>query len=119
MFSKLSFAVCTVLASFTLTLSVASAQVPQQSSAAIVLEDPARFTVASLSTDSSSDSSTAQKETAHTPPATRTNSDGNFFSRLAHFYHDDWFPDPNAASAPAPARRALDAPLDSAPFPSS
>lgn len=42
---------------------------------------------------------------------------GNFFRRLAHFYGQDW-----AGTAPAATsseRRALDAPLDSSPFPSS
>src|ERR1700677_1543658 len=98
MFSNLSFASSVLLTSFALTLSVASAQIPHQSSTAIVLEDPTRFTVAALSADSFSDSSTYQKETAHTPNATPpTTSNGNFFSRLAHFYHDDWFPDPKAA----------------------
>lgn len=42
---------------------------------------------------------------------------GNFFRRLGHFYAADWF-GTAPASAPAP-RRALEAPLDSSPFPSS
>ena len=43
---------------------------------------------------------------------------GNFFRRLGAAYHDDWFPAPNAAAAPAPLRRGYPAPLDSTPFPS-
>lgn len=42
---------------------------------------------------------------------------GNFFRRLVHFYGADW-----AGTLPAtatPARRALDPPLDSSPYPSS
>jgi hypothetical protein len=42
---------------------------------------------------------------------------GNFFQRLGNFYVDNWTG--KAASGPAPARRAPDAPLDSAPFPSA
>ena len=42
---------------------------------------------------------------------------GNFFQRLGHFYVDDWTG--KLPSGPAPARRALDAPLDSAPFPNT
>ena len=42
---------------------------------------------------------------------------GNFFERLGHFYAADWHG--TAASGPAPQRRALDAPLDSPPYPSS
>ena len=41
----------------------------------------------------------------------------NFFSRLDHFYAEDW--KGTLPSAPAPQRRMLDAPLDSSPFPSS
>lgn len=43
--------------------------------------------------------------------------DGNFFDRIASFYKHDWN-NTLPASTPSP-RRALDAPLDSAPFPSS
>lgn len=42
---------------------------------------------------------------------------GNFFRRLGHFYAADWL-GTAPASEPAP-RRALEAPLDSSPFPSS
>ena len=44
---------------------------------------------------------------------------GNFFQRFGRAYHDDWFPKPNAAATPAPARRGYDGPLDSSPFPST
>jgi len=51
-------------------------------------------------------------------PAQSTNSsDGNFFERLGNFYVNDWTG--KAVSGPSAARRALDAPLDSSPFPSS
>ena len=42
---------------------------------------------------------------------------GNFFQRLGRFYVDDWTG--KLPSGPAPVRRALDAPLDSAPFPNT
>ncbi|WP_263356256.1 porin [Acidicapsa ligni] len=42
---------------------------------------------------------------------------GNFFERLGNFYHRDWTG--TLPSSPAPERRALEAPLDSSPFPSS
>lgn len=44
-------------------------------------------------------------------------SDGNFPQRLTSFYKADWTG--KLPSTPAPARRMLDAPLDSPPFPSS
>ncbi|AFL88529.1 Protein of unknown function (DUF1597) [Terriglobus roseus DSM 18391] len=44
-------------------------------------------------------------------------SGGNFFRRLGHFYGQDWAG--TAPATPPAVRRALDAPLDSAPFPSS
>lgn len=42
---------------------------------------------------------------------------GNFFQRLGRFYADDWTG--KLPSGPAPSRRALEAPLDSAPFPNT
>src|ERR1700722_7659573 len=42
---------------------------------------------------------------------------GDFIQRLTRFYWADWTG--KLPSSPAPARRALDAPLDSSPFPSS
>jgi hypothetical protein len=42
---------------------------------------------------------------------------GNFFQRLGGFYAKDWTG--KLPGSPAPTRRALDAPLDSPPFPSS
>jgi hypothetical protein len=42
---------------------------------------------------------------------------GNFFQRLSGFYAADWAG--KLPSSPAPARRMLEAPLDSTPFPSS
>jgi len=44
---------------------------------------------------------------------------GNFFQRLGSAYHDDWFPAPSTAAAPAPERRGYPGPLDSTPFPST
>src|ERR1700677_4311601 len=45
---------------------------------------------------------------------------GNFFARLVHFYHDDWFPAPQSGpTAPTPPRRGLPSPLDSPPFPNA
>lgn len=58
-------------------------------------------------------SSRALCQQASSPP----DQSKNFFQRLGNFYVDDWTG--KAASSPAPARRALDAPLDSAPFPSA
>jgi len=42
---------------------------------------------------------------------------GNFFDRLGHFYIDDW--KGKLPAGPAVTRRALDAPLDSPPFPNA
>jgi hypothetical protein len=42
---------------------------------------------------------------------------GNFFERLGHFYQRDW--SGTLPAAPTPPRRALEAPLDSSPFPSA
>jgi hypothetical protein len=42
---------------------------------------------------------------------------GNFLQRLGNFYRRDW--NSSLPVSPAPVRRALDAPLDSSPFPSS
>jgi hypothetical protein len=63
--------------------------------------------------------SAAPDQTASSTPAAppAVAAQGNFFERLGHFYLDDWTG--KAASGPAPARRALDAPLDSGPFPSA
>jgi Putative beta-barrel porin-2, OmpL-like. bbp2 len=43
--------------------------------------------------------------------------DGNFFERFGNFYKHDW--NGTLPSGPTPERRALEAPLDSSPFPSS
>lgn len=59
-------------------------------------------------------------ETASTTDGPTQSSDltqGNFFQRLGHFYLHDW--KGTLPSSPAPQRRALDAPLDSPPYPSS
>jgi hypothetical protein len=53
-----------------------------------------------------------QAPTANSQPIS-----GNFFQRLGEFYVRDW--KGTLPSGPAPQRRALDAPLDSPPFPSS
>lgn len=65
---------------------------------------------------------TLHAQTTHTTPADAPiqNSDmvqGNFFQRLGHFYVHDW--NGTLPSTPTPQRRALDAPLDSPPYPSS
>jgi hypothetical protein len=52
---------------------------------------------------------------ATTPTA--SGDQGNFLQRLGGFYKADWTG--HLPSSPAPARRMLDAPLDSPPFPSS
>jgi hypothetical protein len=52
---------------------------------------------------------------AQTPAA--SGDEGNFLQRLGGFYKADWTG--HLPSSPAPARRMLDAPLDSTPFPSS
>jgi hypothetical protein len=59
----------------------------------------------------------AQKSGATATPATGTGLQGNFFERLGEFYWADWTG--KLPSSPTPTRRALDAPLDSTPFPSS
>ena len=50
-------------------------------------------------------------------PSAQDQIQGNFFQRLGGFYLRDW--KGTLPSAPTPARRALDAPLDSSPFPSA
>ncbi|SDF45322.1 outer membrane beta-barrel protein [Terriglobus roseus] len=62
----------------------------------------------------------AQTSEAAPADAPVQNSDltqGNFFQRLGHFYVHDW--NGTLPSTPTPQRRALDAPLDSPPYPSS
>src|SRR5580704_13202641 len=54
---------------------------------------------------------------AAAPAAPGAGLQGNFFQRLGRFYWADWTG--KLPSSPAPARRALDAPLDSPPFPST
>ena len=51
------------------------------------------------------------------PPADSQPLSGNFLQRLGTFYKEDWTG--KLPSSPTPARRALEAPLDSPPFPSS
>ncbi len=72
--------------------------------------------------DESSDSSGSpegQKGSEQSTASSQTKPDadlhGNFFRRLVGFYANDWKGVTSAAAAPA--RRALDAPLDSPPFP--
>jgi hypothetical protein len=55
--------------------------------------------------------------TAHSEATAETPSDNNFFERLGHFYTTDWTG--IASTSASPQRRALDAPLDSPPYPSS
>src|SRR6202048_4835313 len=54
---------------------------------------------------------------ANAAPAPGAGLQGNFLQRLGKFYKADWTG--KLPSSPAPARRALHAPLDSTPFPSS
>lgn len=55
---------------------------------------------------------TDDAQTVTTPQEQR-----GFFARLGGFYKADWTG--KLPSSPSPQRRALDAPLDSSPFPSS
>ena len=59
----------------------------------------------------------AATDSQQAPAATSAVGDGNFFQRWGTFYKKDWTG--KLPSGPAPTRRALDAPLDSPPFPSS
>jgi hypothetical protein len=58
-----------------------------------------------------------QKDEAATAPETGTGLHGNFFERLGQFYWRDWTG--KLPSSPSPPRRALEAPMDSPPFPST
>ena len=58
-----------------------------------------------------------QQGTAAAAPADGSGLHGNFFERLGQFYKEDWTG--KLPSSPTPPRRALDAPLDSTPFPSA
>ena len=60
---------------------------------------------------------TNSEDSQQAPVADSQGLPGNFFQRLGEFYGHDWKGPP--PSGPAPRRRALDAPLDSPPFPSS
>src|ERR1700722_4574439 len=70
-------------------------------------------------TNTAAPSEADQTATAANPAAQPAGDglNGNFFQRLGDFYWADWTS--KAPNAPAPARRMLDAPLDSPPFPSS
>jgi Putative beta-barrel porin-2, OmpL-like. bbp2 len=59
----------------------------------------------------------AALQNADAPPVPGAGLQGNFWQRLGRFYWADWTG--KLPSTPAPARRALDAPLNSPPFPSS
>jgi hypothetical protein len=56
-------------------------------------------------------------DAAAPPAAPGAGLQGNFFQRLGSYYKEDWTG--KLPSSPAPTRRALPAPLDSPPFPSS
>jgi hypothetical protein len=58
-----------------------------------------------------------QQGTPAAAPAQGSGLHGNFFERLGQFYKEDWTG--KLPSSPTPPRRALDAPLDSTPFPSA
>src|ERR1700735_3350513 len=58
-----------------------------------------------------------QKQGNTATPSNGTGLQGNFLERLGSFYKEDWTG--KLPSSPTPPRRALDAPLDSTPFPSS
>jgi hypothetical protein len=77
----------------------------------------ARVSIAQSGGDQSIAASIEQNPQGNTPQTASKDADGNFFERLGHFYAADWHG--TAASGPAPQRRALDAPLDSPPYPSS
>ncbi|MFC6644598.1 porin [Granulicella cerasi] len=59
----------------------------------------------------------SSENTIPVPVASTELTQGNFFQRFAHFYKADW--SGTLPASPVPERRALDAPLDSAPFPST
>ena len=58
-----------------------------------------------------------QKQGTTAADTTGAELQGNFFQRLGEFYWRDWTG--KLPSTPAPARRALEAPLDSPPYPST
>jgi len=73
------------------------------------------FSSSALSQQGTSDTTTATTD-ASAQEQTRLES-GNFFERLGHFYIDDWTG--KLPASPVIMRRALDAPLDSPPFPNA
>jgi hypothetical protein len=110
---------CKLLLPLVFAASTSLAQAPSQAPVQIALERPAVAPPDGGFSSSLHDTDPWQKQTTGTNAPKPEPSAGNFFLRLGRFYHDDWFPNLNAPVASPPARRALDAPLDSAPFPSS
>jgi hypothetical protein len=91
------------------------------SASAATLLDPSQDIAASVPAESlfstTSAASTAEDAAPPAPATFPDLQDGDFAQRLARFYKHDW--NGTLPSTPAPQRRALEAPLDSAPFPSS
>jgi hypothetical protein len=93
---------------------VAVATLLQQNVSAQVLPvmDAAATQVSSSNAGAVEDSLQAASQPTPTPMDA-----GNFFQRFGHYYVRDW--KGTLPNAPSAARRALDAPLDSPPYPSS
>jgi hypothetical protein len=96
-----------------LTFGFSSTTRSQQTSS-VVSDQPAGGADASAAASPAQDANAVA--TANAAAQTRLQS-GNFFERLGHFYAEDW--SGTLPSGPTPVRRALDAPLDSAPFPNA
>jgi hypothetical protein len=84
---------------------------------AALLQHPANISAQTTDTAVSSSVNDAADSQGSSAASEAPASNGNFFRRLGHFYWQDWAG--TLPSSPSAARRALDAPLDSAPFPSS
>jgi hypothetical protein len=89
------------------------------SNAAEATQDVSASTQSNVSAGSPSGAQSSSPQTANTS-ATHPGAnvpDGNFAQRLGSFYSQEL--ERHLPSGPASVRRALDAPLDSAPFPNS
>jgi hypothetical protein len=73
--------------------------------------------ILSFSANTLSQTPDSSTTTASQAPASDPDQHGNFFERLGSFYIHDW--KGTLPSSPAPARRAMDSPLDSSPFPNA
>ena len=92
----------------------ASAQTEQASTVSTTTHLPPLF-AATPSALTEAQKGSEQSSSSEQPKSTDTSLHGNFFHRLVGFYAGDW--KGVTSGKPAPARRALDAPLDSPPFP--